>query len=159
VIDALIAGHLHGKPAERTAKSGKPFATVKVRAATRDGETLWVSVVAFEQGVIAALLGLADQDAVALAGELTVAAWLDKEGKPHPGLDLVAHQLVSPYSVARRRRAVRSSADPMRSGDTTPANGLIADPHAAQSPGDELSEVAPAPQSPPQQDFDDHIPF
>jgi hypothetical protein len=108
-LDVLIAGHLHGKPAERIAKSGKPFATVKVRAATRDGETLWVSVVAFEPSLIAALVELADQDAVALAGTLTVSAWLDKEGKPHPGLDLVAHQLLTPYSVGRRRKAMQQA--------------------------------------------------
>ena len=111
MIDALIAGHLHGKPAERTAKSGKPFATVKLRAATRDGEALFVSVIAFEQGVVAALRELADKDAVALAGELTVSAWLDKEGKPHPGLDLVAHQLLTPYNVGRKRKATQPAGD------------------------------------------------
>ena len=33
MIDALIAGRLHGQPTARTGKSGKPFAVAKVRAA------------------------------------------------------------------------------------------------------------------------------
>lgn len=37
MIDALIAGRVYGTPAERTSKTGKPFAVAKVRAAAGDG--------------------------------------------------------------------------------------------------------------------------
>jgi len=67
-------------------------------------------VIAFDQVLGAALMELSDKDAVAVAGSLTVSAWLDKEGKPRPGLDLVAHQLLTPYSVGRRRKAMRQQA-------------------------------------------------
>jgi hypothetical protein len=125
VIDALVSGRLCGKPAERTAKNGLPFATAKVRVATRDGEALFVGVIAFERPVVAALLELSDKDAIALAGELTASAWSDKEGKPRPALDLVAHQLVSPYNVGRKRKAMQQS---VRRDDSPPADDLLDDP-------------------------------
>jgi single-stranded DNA-binding protein len=136
VIDALVAGRLHGKPAERTAKNGLPFATAKVRVATRDGEALFVGVIAFERPVVAALLELSDKDAVALAGELTASAWSDKEGKPRPALDLVVHQLVSPYNVGRKRKAMQQSSGPA----ANPLSGdLLDDPLPEFTEGGSMS--------------------
>lgn len=71
MIDALIAGRIHGTPAERTAKNGKPFATAEVRVSTRDGEAIFVNVIAFAEGAVTALLALGDTDSVALTGERT----------------------------------------------------------------------------------------
>ena len=59
MIDALIAGRVYGTPAERTSKTGKPFAVAKVRAAAGDGESIFVNVVAFDQAPCKALLALA----------------------------------------------------------------------------------------------------
>ncbi len=107
MIDALIAGRIYGKPAERSATSGKPYATAKVRVATRAGDTLFVSVIAFDKDAIKALLALADGDSVALTGELTAKAWVDKEGNARPSLDLLAHAVLTPYHVAHKRNAIR----------------------------------------------------
>jgi single-stranded DNA-binding protein len=123
MIDALIAGRLHGKPSGRTASNGNLFATAKVRVPTRDGEALFVNVIAFDENVVSALIGLSEGDSVALSGELTPRAWTDKEGTPRPALDLLAHHLTSPYCVKRKRRALAA----------VPAGGEL--PFGDQFPG------------------------
>ena len=110
MIDALIAGRLYGKPAQRTASSGNAFATAKVRVPARGGESLFVNVIAFDDAAVTALLALADGDAVALAGELTPKVYTDKEGKERPSLDLLAHVVSSEYHVQRKRQAMRDQA-------------------------------------------------
>lgn len=109
MIDALIAGKLFGQPAQRTSKTGKtgkPFAVARVRAAGGDGESQFVSVIAFDAAPCAALLALADGDSVALSGSLSLKTWTDNDGGARPGLDLVAHQVLTPYHVTRKRRAM-----------------------------------------------------
>ena len=110
MIDGLIAGKLYGQPTERTSKSGKPFALAKVRAAGGDGESLFVNVIAFDAAPCTALLALGDGDSVALSGSLTPKVWTDKEGNARPGLDLVAHQVLTAYHVTRRRNAMHPPA-------------------------------------------------
>jgi single-stranded DNA-binding protein len=109
MIDALIAGTVHGKPAERTASSGKPYATAKIRVPTRAGETLFVNVIAFDAEPVRALLALSEGDSAALAGELTARAYADRDGNPRPSLDLLARSVLTPYHVARKRKAVRDA--------------------------------------------------
>ena len=106
MIDALISGRLYSKPAQRTAKNGNPFATATVRAAAGNGDALFVSVIAFSSSVVTALLALSDGESVCLAGELAPKVWTDRNGETRPGLDLVAHAVLSPYHVTRRRTAV-----------------------------------------------------
>lgn len=115
MIDALIAGKLYGQPAERTSKTGRPFAVAKVRAAAGDGESLFVNVIAFDPGACAALLALGDGDSVALAGSITPKVWTDKEGNSRPSLDMVAAQVLTAYHVQRKRRTVQ----PQDSGQQT----------------------------------------
>lgn len=106
MIDALIAGKLYGQPAQRTGKSGKPFAVAKVRCSAGDGESLFVNVIAFDDDTCTALLALCDGDSVALAGALTPKVWTDKQGNTRPTLDIVAAQVLTPYHVTRKRKAV-----------------------------------------------------
>jgi single-stranded DNA-binding protein len=107
MIDALIAGKVYGQPKQMTSKAGKPFATAKVRAAAGEGEALFVNVITFDAGTMAALLALCDGDSVALAGSLTPKVWTDREGNSRPAVDLVAHQVLTAYHVTRKRKAVR----------------------------------------------------
>jgi len=119
VIDGLVSGKLYGRPAERTGASGRPFVTAKVRAATSDGETLFVNVITFDDAVKAALLALDDGDSVALAGMLAPKVWRDKNGEVRPALDMVAHAVLTAYHVQRKRRAMKSGEHsvPSTSGD------------------------------------------
>ena len=107
MIDALIAGKVHGTPTERTGKSGKPFALAKIRTATTEGESQFVSVIAFDAAPVAALLALKEGDSVAVAGPLKVGTWQDKEGQHRPALDIVAQQVLSVYAVRHKRNATQ----------------------------------------------------
>lgn len=106
MIDALVAGKLYGLAKERESKQGKPFVTAKVRAAAGNGESLFVNVIAFDASACAALLALEDGDPVALAGALTPKAWADRAGNVRPTVDLVAHGVMTPYHVTRKRRVM-----------------------------------------------------
>jgi hypothetical protein len=100
MIDALIAGKLVKKPVQRTGQSGKPFATGNVRVATTGEEAVFVSVIAFDNAVIAGLMALDAGDSVSLSGPLTPKVW---QGKP--ALDLVAHGILTAYHVNRKRKS------------------------------------------------------
>lgn len=106
MIDALLAGRIYGTPQSRTTTAGKPYATVKLRIATREGEALFANVIAFKASVVAALLALADGDSAAISGELTPKVYTDKEGNARPSLDLLAHAVLTEYHVARKRKAM-----------------------------------------------------
>lgn len=126
MIEALIAGRLFGKPTERTAKNGSRFVTAKMRVPTRDGTAQFVNVVAFSQTAITTLSALTDGDAVALVGELSAKAYLNKEGEPAPSLDLLTHQVLTPYGVKRKRDAVRDpqpTYQPLPFDDQIPEKG------------------------------------
>jgi single-stranded DNA-binding protein len=110
VIDALVAGKLFGLPVERTAKNGNTYVTAKMRVPTRDGEAQFVNVVAFASSVVAALVAVGDGDAVALTGELTAKAYTGKDGQPRPSLELLAHAVLTPFQVQRRRAAANATA-------------------------------------------------
>jgi single-stranded DNA-binding protein len=107
MIDALIAGHLYGGPVERETTTGKRYATAKVRVSTRAGDSLFCNVIAFDGIAVSALLALGDGDSVAIAGELTPKVYTAKDGTARPVLDLLAHAVLTPFAVQRKRRAVR----------------------------------------------------
>ena len=112
MIDALIAGKVHGTPTQRTGKSGKPFALAKVRTPTTEGESVFVSVIAFDDAPVAALLALKEGDSVAVTGPLKVGTWQDKDGNHRPALDVVAQQVLTVYQVRHKRAATQGDAQP-----------------------------------------------
>ncbi len=109
MIDALIAGRIYGQPQSKTSRNGNAFATAKVRTPMANGEATFVNVIAFSNTAQTALLALQDGDSAAIAGELRVSAYLDKGGLPKPSLDLTAHQVLTEYHVARKRKAVKGA--------------------------------------------------
>ncbi len=110
MIDALIAGRIHGQPASRTSGSGNTFATAKVRVSARTGETYFVNAIAFADDAVTALLALSDGDSVALSGELTPRVYVPAQGEPRPSLDLLAHAVLTGYHVSRKRQAMTPEA-------------------------------------------------
>jgi single-stranded DNA-binding protein len=108
-IDALVSGRLHGAPKSRTAKSGLRYATGVVRASFRDGNAMFVNVIAFAEAAVAALLALSDGDSVALSGELTPKVYVPSQGDPRPSADLLAHAVLTEYQVVRKRKAVQAA--------------------------------------------------
>ncbi|CAM2180410.1 Single-stranded DNA-binding protein [Paraburkholderia sacchari] len=107
MIDGLIGGKLYGKATERVGASGKAFVVAKVRAVVGDGDTVFISVIVFDDKAKAALVALDDGDSVALAGTLTPKVWTDRSGDAKPALDMVAHAVLSAYHVKRKRQAMQ----------------------------------------------------
>lgn len=105
MIDALISGKLMGTPSQRTSRNGNTFTVAKVRVPTGE-DSLLCNVICFAESAQAALLALADGDAVALAGSLKVGTWQTKDGTHRPSLDMTAAQVLTAYHVTRKRKAM-----------------------------------------------------
>jgi hypothetical protein len=90
MIDGLVAGRLMGEASRRVDKTGRGFVVARVLARNRADEEFIVNVIAFDDAPGAALLALADGDAVSLAGGLSPKVWTDKQGVVRPSLDMVA---------------------------------------------------------------------
>ncbi|WP_345813618.1 single-stranded DNA-binding protein [Paraburkholderia sp. PREW-6R] len=101
MIDGLVGGRLYGEAQIRTGQNGSRFVTCKLRATTKDGDTIFVNVIAFDDAVQTALLALADADSVALSGTITPKVWTDKNGLVKPAIDMIAHRLLSAYDGRR----------------------------------------------------------
>lgn len=106
MIDALIAGKLHGQPSQRTSKNGNAFTVAKVRVPTGEDST-FCNVIAFDQETQATLMTLGSGESVSLTGSLKVGTWTDKNGTTHPSLDLVASKLLTVYAITKRRKAAQ----------------------------------------------------
>jgi single-stranded DNA-binding protein len=128
MIDGLIGGKLHGKPAQRVGQSGKAFITATVRTPTANGDALFVNVIAFAQDVGAALLALDDGDSVSISGALTPKAWTDRNGEVKPAMDMVAHALLTTYHVTRKRQAVSGKQASVPANDAAGDDGFPDDP-------------------------------
>ena len=110
MIEALVSGKLHGQATQKTARSGNPFTTAKVRVPAGD-EAIFCNVIAFDDSAQAALLALGGGDAVALAGTLKPGVWVDRQGQARPSLDMTAAQVLTVYHLKRRRAAVAQDDD------------------------------------------------
>ncbi len=119
-IEALILAKLHNKPEARAAKNGKPFVTCKVRAAVADAESVFINAVAFSESACAALLALDAGDSLALAGTLRVSAWTGSDGTARPNIDLVVGQVLTPYALAKKRKAAAQADEPRQPASAQP---------------------------------------
>lgn len=108
MIDAIIQGRMHGAAKTKAAANGNNFTVASVRTASRE-QAIFVSVIAFDEDAQRALQALGDKDAVALAGELTPKAWIDDKGEARPSLSMLAHAVLSPYSIQRKREAAAAT--------------------------------------------------
>lgn len=95
MIDGLVAGRLMGEASRRADKTGRGYVVARVLARNRADEEFIVNVIAFDEAPGAALLALADGDALSLAGALTPKVWTDKQGIARPSLDLIASRVMS----------------------------------------------------------------
>ena len=109
MIDVLTAGRLRGAPTMRESVNGKPYATFKILASDKDGEGRVLSCIAFNRGAVDALKRLEDGDALSLAGEAKLTAWVAADGSPRCGLDITAHVVMSAYTVSRKRKTADAS--------------------------------------------------
>ncbi|WP_413894174.1 single-stranded DNA-binding protein [Candidatus Skiveiella danica] len=104
MIDALISGRLRGTPSVRTSSNGAPYALFRLSAADKTGATLFCSCIAFSATAIEAVQRLTDGDSIAVSGEIAISTWSASDGSPRHGLDVTAHQVLTPYQVTRKRK-------------------------------------------------------
>jgi hypothetical protein len=105
MIDALIAGTLHGEATAKTANNGNRFVTCKIRTATGDGSLL-ANIITFSDTVAKGLLALGAGDSVAVSGSVTPKIWAPEGGPPRVVLDVQAHALLTPFHIKRKRSAM-----------------------------------------------------
>ena len=103
MINALIQGTLFNDPVKHLAKNGNPYVTAIVRTPLDSGDSILVSVIAFEIEVIEGLILLSAKDAVCISGGLSTKVYVPDGGDPRPSADLTAHGLLTPYMVKRKR--------------------------------------------------------
>ena len=106
MIDGLIAGRLMGDASRRVDKAGRTYIVARVLARNKMDEEFIVNVIAFDEAPCAALLELADGEALTLSGALTPKVWTDKQGIARPSLDLIAAQVMTAYHVSRKQVAL-----------------------------------------------------
>jgi hypothetical protein len=109
MIDGLVAGRLMGDASRRVDKAGRTYIVARVLARNRADEEFIVNVIAFDEAPCAALLALADGDALSLVGALTPKVWTDKQGVARPSLDLIAVQVMTAYHASRKQASLGRS--------------------------------------------------
>lgn len=127
MIDALVSGKVSGAPTRRTSKSGNAFTVAKVRVPTGE-ESVFCNVICFAEPAQAALLALGDGEAVALAGTLKVGTWTAKDGTARPSLDLVASNVLSVYSITKKRKATQPEQEDQQQRQPYQRGDYAADP-------------------------------
>lgn len=135
MIDALIAGKLHGAPSQKTSKNGNTFTTAKVRVPSGD-DSIFCNVIAFDQDAQGALLALGAGEAVALAGSLKVGTWTARDGTARPSLDMTASQVLTSYHVTRRRKAMQPEQEGQQQRQPYRRGDYAADPGELDDGGD-----------------------
>lgn len=135
MIDALIAGKLHGAPSQKTSKNGNTFTTAKVRVPSGD-DSIFCNVIAFDQDAQGALLALGTGEAVALAGSLKVGTWTARDGTARPSLDMTASQVLTSYHVTRKRKAMQPEQEGQQQRQPHRRGDYAADPGELDDGGD-----------------------
>lgn len=135
MIDALIAGKLHGAPSQKTSKNGNTFTTAKVRVPSGD-DSIFCNVIAFDQDAQGALLALGAGEAVALAGSLKVGTWTTRDGTARPSLDMTASQVLTSYHVTRKRKAMQPEQEGQQQRQPYRRGDYAADPGELDDGGD-----------------------
>ncbi len=116
MIRALVSGALHEAPKVHAGKSGKAFATAKVKADGKDGATVWCSIIAFGEQA-ERLVTLPAGAALSVSGRAEVSAWSDKSGEPRAGLSLVVEELATLKAKPKPRdEGQRSARQPAQAG-------------------------------------------
>lgn len=111
MFDVLLSGRLRGAPTLRTASTGAPFATFRLAASSKTGESLLCACLTFSQTVIDAVCSLGDGDSLAVSGEAAISTWDGRDGNPQHGLEVTAHAVLTAYHIGRKRKSKGATAD------------------------------------------------
>ncbi|MGF6738363.1 single-stranded DNA-binding protein [Paraburkholderia atlantica] len=129
MLDALVSGNLTAQAQSRTSGKGRPFVTASLRVPVDGADAVFVRVCCFDPDVGAELLALASGDSVSVTGPLKVGIWQPDNGEPRANIDMIAHAVITPYHVRKRRAAVSAAKQgaaerrTLGSGRSRPMNG------------------------------------
>lgn len=107
MISILTSGSLIARPVPCTSKNGNNYVRCQLRANAGD-ETFLISLVAFDEQICKALAALDKGDSVSVSGSGKPATWQGRDGEPCLGLNVVVSQVMSQYSLTKKRSAGRS---------------------------------------------------
>jgi single-stranded DNA-binding protein len=106
MIAVLVSGSLIGKPASRTSRNGNPYVTCQLRATAGD-ESFLVSLVAFDDQICKSLAALGRGESVSVTGSAKPSTWTGRDGEPCLGLSVKVEQLLTQYSLTKKRAAAQ----------------------------------------------------
>ena len=131
MIDALVMGKVHSAPVVRQTRHSRDYVSLTLRVPlAAENESTFAHVVAFSASACQALQVLTVGDAVSVAGRLTPGAWTDKEGNARPSVDVVADQVLSVYSIRKKRdgaQGKRAEAGQSVESDSTKTSAPVGD--------------------------------
>ena len=107
-LNLLASGTLAHDPVERQTDGGKVYATSSMRTPIENAEPVFLSLIAFGP-TAQALLALAKGDSIAVAGRGELASWTGRDGEQRHGLKCVVDQLLTPYSIAKKRDRIAAA--------------------------------------------------
>jgi single-stranded DNA-binding protein len=140
-LGITAVGTLATDPQARTAANGKSFATATLRVLA-EGESIFVSIIAFSETAVATLLVYKAGDVVSVTGLATLSKWVDRAGEEKHGLKMVASRVQSPHMAARQREKI-SKAEARKSQDAPQASAAPAGASTAVSADGELADDVP----------------
>lgn len=111
MIDALVQGKLYGVPEQAIGKSGNSYTRAQVRVWTADGSSVLCGVIAFEEEAQGMLLALSNGDSVSLSGAAVPKVIRGADGEYRPGMDIVAHRVLTTFDVRRKRQAIERAVE------------------------------------------------
>lgn len=104
MISLLVSGTLIARPAECASRNGNKYVRCQLRANAGD-ETFLVSLIAFDEHICKALLALDKGDSASVTGTGKPSTWTGRDNAPCLGLNLKVEQLMTQYSLTKKRAA------------------------------------------------------
>jgi single-stranded DNA-binding protein len=101
MIDCAFYAVVGRDPERKTSKNGRTYLRLNVRAGNGDA-AVWVSVMAFND-VDELAERLKKDSKVYIEGTITADAWIDRDGKARPNLNVMTWHCVETHRIGRNK--------------------------------------------------------
>jgi hypothetical protein len=117
---AVVSGAVFRAPAQKTTKTGRPFAVLTIRSGT--GETVrWWKVIAFSESVVAEIMQLGAGQPIAVAGEIDAEVYAPNGASPRISWKIVADAVITAKRPPKEPRKAVALATPSDSSGSPPS--------------------------------------
>lgn len=106
MLAVLCSGSLIRDPQQRQGANGPAYVTALMRCPAEDSDPLLISLIAFSDTAVAALLALGQGDALSVAGRAKLREWQQGEETKH-GVSVTADQVLTVYAAGKKRKAAQ----------------------------------------------------